>query len=73
MRNDIDYSGHRILLEMPTKCRKSIGFGPHECHSKKFLKEDSFVKIRGTLCAHYKCKKCGADYFVAANQQPFGV
>lgn len=72
MRKDIDYSGHRILLEMPTKCSKPIG-GPHECHSKKFLKEDSFVKIRGTLCVHYKCKKCGADYFVLANQQPFGV
>lgn len=72
MDSKLDYKNHKIYLEKPEKCRKPIGAS--ECHSKKFLKYDSFVKLRGTLCTHYKCKKCNADYFVAVkNQTNFGV
>lgn len=72
MNSKLDYKHHKIYLEKPEKCRRPIG--ATECNSKKFLKHDSFVKLRGVLCTHYKCKKCDADYFVAVKNQPnFGV
>lgn len=72
MENELNYKHHKIYLEKPEKCKRPIG--AKECRSKKFLKYDSFVKLRGVLCTHYKCEKCDADYFVAAKNQPnFGV
>ena len=64
MSRDIDYSKCRIYLKMPEKCLENIGVSI--CHSRKFLKIDSLVKLNGTICAHYKCKKCGTNFFVAA-------
>lgn len=65
----LDYSGHKVYSKLPEKCRFAIGAST--CHSRKFLKVDSFVKLRGTICTRYKCKKCGADYFVAATSPSF--
>lgn len=67
----LDYSGHKVYSKLPEKCRFAIGAST--CHSRKFLKVDSFVKLRGTICTRYKCKKCGADYFVAATSPSFFV
>lgn len=69
MRIEPDYSKFRIDLEIPEKCRENIGNSI--CHSRKFLKINSFVKIRGTICTHYKCNKCGASYFVVATSPAF--
>lgn len=68
MNSKLNYKHHKIYFEKPEKCRRPIG--AKECNSKKFLKHDSFVKLRGVLCTHYKCKKCNADYFVAVKNQP---
>ena len=72
MNEKLNYKHHKIYFVKPEKCRRPIG--ATECNSKKFLKHDSFVKLRGVLCTHYKCKKCDADYFVAVKiSQIFGV
>lgn len=67
MSSNLDYSGHKLYSEKPEKCKKPTG-GSKTCNSKNLLKINSFAKLRGTICIHYRCEKCGADYYVAANQ-----
>lgn len=67
MASNLDYSGHKLYSEKPEKCKKPTG-SSKTCNSKKLLKINSFAKLRGHICIHYRCEKCGADYYVAANQ-----
>lgn len=60
----LDYSGHKLYLKKPEKCKRPIG-GAKICNSRNLLKINSFEKLRGEICTRYKCQKCGADYYVA--------